>query len=765
MKSVYFACISVLLACALGWAQSPIPLLIQPLVPASVAPGSGAFTLTVNGTGFTSNATVYWNGSLRSTTVVSSSTVQAKITAADVATAGIARVTVGNLGKKEVQSNVVYFPIRTSAKGLGFLPRSVQNILGTGPFVVGDFNNDGLLDIVAASGTTLQVFLGKGNGTFQPPVNIKTPTVSTLVAGDFNGDGNLDLALLVVGYGSRLQLRILLGDGKGGFPKFVKFQYLLDPASRILAAADFNHDGKLDIYMSRGFGHHRPELAVFLGDGKGGFSTEVDSGLMGRDNGSPAVADFNGDGNLDLAIPIAGPKGNAYLQVYLGIGDGTFNAPVNYPLRFGGHSMIAADVNGDGRVDLVSDGVSVLLGHGDGTFESVGGVASGVGGSVNVGDFNGDGKLDVASGASVLLGNGDGTFQKPLTFAGLASGFPFSVGGFNADGALDLLGTDALNGALTIAVQIPVYFTPTNLHFKAQQVGTTSPPQTAVVTNFGSKSLANVTVSLTGKNAADFSESNNCGTTLPPNGRCKIQTTFTPSLVGAEAATLDFTYQGSAALSMPLSGTGIKQTFRVTLTPSKFTFATQRVGTTSPPKVATLTNTGNQPITISSIAATAPFSQTNNCPSTLPVNSNCEIKVTFTPTDHGTVDGTLSVTDDATGSPQEVKLSGTGTAVVLSPTEINFGDQKVGTSSVPVPVTLRNLGGNSLSISGIVIKGADPNDFTQTNTCGDSVPPKSKCIITVTFTPTAKGNRSASVSISDDDPTSPQSVPLTGNGT
>ena len=100
--------------------------------------------------------------------------------------------------------------------------------------------------------------------------------------------------------------------------------------------------------MSQGFGHHRPELAVFLGDGKGGF-TGAFSGLLGRENGSPAVADFNGDGNLDLAIPITGPKGHPYLQIYLGKGDGTFDGPVNYPLRFGGHRMIAADVNGDGR--------------------------------------------------------------------------------------------------------------------------------------------------------------------------------------------------------------------------------------------------------------------------------------------------------------------------------------------------------------------------------------------------------------------------------
>jgi len=203
----------------------------------------------------------------------------------------------------------------------------------------------------------------------------------------------------------------------------------------------------------------------------------------------------------------------------------------------------------------------------------------------------------------------------------------------------------------------------------------------------------------------------------------------------------------------------------VTLTPSTLTFSTQLVGTTSQPQDATLTNTGNQPIMISNITAAAPFSQTNNCPSTLAVNANCEIQVTFTPTDYGGVNGTLSVTDNATGSPQKVALSGTGTAVVLSPTAIEFGNQKVGTSSVPIKVTLSNLGTSSLSITQIAIKGADPNDFSQTNNCGTSVPPQSKCTITVTFTPTAKGSRSANVSITDNDPTSPQAVPLSGNGT
>jgi len=84
---------------------------------------------------------------------------------------------------------------------------------------------------------------------------------------------------------------------------------------------------------------------------------------------------------------------------------------------------------------------------------------------------------------------------------------------------------------------------------------------------------------------------------------------------------------------------------------------------------------------------------------------------------------------------------------------------------VPVKVTLSNLGTSSLSITQIAIKGPDPNDFSQTNNCGSSLPPQSKCTITVTFTPTAMGSRSANVSISDNDPTSPQTVPLAGKGT
>src|SRR5579863_3600325 len=142
MKFSYFVYICFFLVTALALGQSnPIPLINQPLVPASAAPGGAGFTLTVNGWGFTSTASVYWNGSLRTTTVVSTSQLQAQISASDIARAGFGWVTVGNLGAGEVQSNVVYFPIRASAKGVGFLPVAIQNDLIDATFATGDFNN------------------------------------------------------------------------------------------------------------------------------------------------------------------------------------------------------------------------------------------------------------------------------------------------------------------------------------------------------------------------------------------------------------------------------------------------------------------------------------------------------------------------------------------------------------------------------------------------------------------------------------------------
>jgi hypothetical protein len=294
-------------------------------------------------------------------------------------------------------------------------------------------------------------------------------------------------------------------------------------------------------------------------------------------------------------------------------------------------------------------------------------------------------------------------------------------------------------------------------------VGTTSKPQTDTLTNIGSSALTIRKIGITG-DPKDFAQTNNCPSSLPAGQSCQIKVTFKPTQSGPLSASLNVNYRGvGSPQSVALSGIGVSLT--VTLTPAKLEFATQLVGTTSSPQTATLTNSGDQAVTISNILTKGPFGQTNNCPSSLQVGANCQIQVTFDPKTQGPADGKLSVEDDASGSPQTVALSGTGTVVDLSPEGVNFGNQKVGTKSSPASVSLSNKGKTSVSISQITIIGKDAADFAQKNNCGSSVPAGGQCKISVTFIPTAKGNRSAALSVSDDGGGSPQKVTLAGTGT
>jgi hypothetical protein len=139
--------------------------------------------------------------------------------------------------------------------------------------------------------------------------------------------------------------------------------------------------------------------------------------------------------------------------------------------------------------------------------------------------------------------------------------------------------------------------------------------------------------------------------------------------------------------------------------------------------------------------------------------------VTFTPTTSGTRSAAVTITDNAAGSPQSVALAGTGSFVELAPGSLSFGNQKVSTTSAPQTITLTNTHGSPLKIATITISGQNHRDFAQTNTCGTSVAAKASCSINVTFTPGATGNRSASLSITDNGGGSPQTVGLSGTGT
>jgi hypothetical protein len=140
------------------------------------------------------------------------------------------------------------------------------------------------------------------------------------------------------------------------------------------------------------------------------------------------------------------------------------------------------------------------------------------------------------------------------------------------------------------------------------------------------------------------------------------------------------------------------------------------------------------------------------------------VDVTFTPTATGTRSASLTLSDDAQGSPQDVPLSGKGVAqATASPTSLTFASQTVGTTSAAKPVTLTNNLSTALAIS-ITFTGADPGDFSQTDTWNGSVPAKSHCTISVTFTPKATGTRTATLNVSDSANNSPQTVSLTGTG-
>lgn len=570
MKRVHFVLTLAMLVGTLAWAQAnPVPFIDQPLVPMTVAPGSAGFTLTVNGAGFVAASLVQWNGVALPTTYVSGIQLTAAVPAANVAKAETASVTVFNPPPGGGTSLVSFFQVVTPLQYLAFSQSEVSQIFPEG-IAVGDFNRDGNLDLAevfySSSIPQLSIFLGNGDGTFRSAATYSlaachnSASVFALATGDFNGDGNLDL---VLGCSTDEGTSILLGNGDGTFqaPQQASTDELLCPA-----AGDVNGDGKLDVV---GVGTSTNMVQVLPGNGDGTFQPPLTSPITSYDCTSLVLADFNSDGKLDVAVGSFGPGEHGILGlgayvVALGNGDGTFTGSAgNAFSEVGGFYMTAAELTGDGNPDLLfsfGGDVWTLLGNGDGTFQDNPVItASEALGPEFIGDFNGDGEPDALVGNTVLLGNGDGTFQS------YQPGTPIYVvpspiaGDFNGDGRLDALGSGIPPG-FVIALQIVAPLAtvaPLKLTFSVPQaIGTTSPAQIVTLTNSGNATMSISSISMTGADAGDFGESNNCGKSLPAQATCKINVTFMPAGGGGRTASLSISDNASGSpQAVSLAGT------------------------------------------------------------------------------------------------------------------------------------------------------------------------------------------------------------------
>jgi hypothetical protein len=443
-----------------------------------------------------------------------------------------------------------------------------------------------------------------------------------LVVGDFNRDGRPDVAVVNVVQNDRGNVEILLGNGDGSFRIGAAYP-LASPATTAFTGS-LRHNGILDLVVGAS---GADEVYVLLGNGDGTFQTPV-SYPTTAESRTVVLGDFTGKGHLDI-VDVEGTNTQGVacdcIEVLPGNSDGTFGAPITTPVPYGIEGIVISlgDFNDDGKLDVAVGGgigitgqVDILLGNGNGTFSADGfySLGSSYPNGIVAGNFTQDKtKLDLATGTfsvAVLLGDGDGAFEQPVFYDGTYPSWIIAED-FSGNGNLDLAVSDSGS---------PPQF----------------PPGVSVLRGNGDGMFQDAVFYPVGaQEGGQFI----AGGDFNVDGKPDL-------LVLDSVHGYIFTLLNTGALSFSPT--------------TPLNFKKQAVGTTSPPLTVTLTNTGKTEIKIVSMKAAPRFGVTSTCGSGVAAGASCNINVTFSPTKKGTVEGDIIIIDSASTKPQIIDVLGTG---------------------------------------------------------------------------------------------------------